>query len=256
MIKSILKKSIHICTYMKKFLNNVGYTDMFSLSGVLHSFLQNQIFFWCNFYSAYRTSLSFSFSAGLLETNCFSFCQSKIYFTFEGFIHWIWNLELAGIFFFFLLALNDVMPTSFGHCFWWEASCYYYFLIWNRSSHPPFWKPICFQDFLFLFVFSNLTIMCLSVDFSAFSLFGVCWSCICELMPFNTFGKVSAIIFLKISSISLSLLWNPNHVCVCVLFVLWIFPSRLYHLSFDLIHGVIFHSVHRFEHRYHWVRIL
>jgi len=185
MIKSILKKSIHICTYMKKFLNNVGYTDMFSLSGVLHSFLQKQIFFWCNFYSACRTSLSFSFSAGLLETNCFSFCRSKIYFTFEGFIHWIWNLELAGIFFFFfLLALNDVMPTSFGHCFWWEASCYYYFLIWNRSFHPPFWKPICFQDFLFLFVFSNLTIMCLSVDFSDSSLYHL------DRWLFNNFIKV------------------------------------------------------------------
>ena len=127
------------------------------------------------------------------------------------------------------------MPISSGHYFWWEASCNYYFLIWNKSSHPLFWSPICFQDFLFLFVFSNLTITCLSIDFSVFSLFGVCSSYICELMPFNTFGKVSTIIFKKFSSVTLSLLlWNPNCVCVCVLFVLWIFPCRLYHLSFIL----------------------
>ena len=73
--------SIHICTYMKKCLKNVWCTDMFSLSGVLNS-LQNQIFFWGNFYSAYRTSLSFSCSASLLETDSFSFCQSKNVFYF------------------------------------------------------------------------------------------------------------------------------------------------------------------------------
>ena len=122
--------------------------------------------------------------------------------------------------FFFLSALNDIMPISSHHYFWWEASCNYYFLIWNKSSHPLFWSPICFQDFLFLFVFSNLTITCLSIDFSVFSLFGVCSSYTCELMPFNTFGKVSTIIFKKFSSVALSLLlWNPNCMCVCLVCV-------------------------------------
>ena len=53
---------------------------------------------------------------------------------------------------FFPPALKDVMPMSFGHCFWQEVSYHFYscFPVWNMSFIAPHEAPICFQDFLFV----------------------------------------------------------------------------------------------------------
>lgn len=119
-----------------------------------------RVSFFSDFSSAYIIALCISCSSGLLELqlrlskNVF-ILLSFLKDIFTGYRIWSWQELLFPP----APALKDVMPMSFGHCFWQEVSYHFHscFPVWNMSFVSPHEVRLCFQDFL-LFVFSSLTI--------------------------------------------------------------------------------------------------
>lgn len=73
----------------------------------------------------------------------------------------------------------------------------------------------CYQDFLFIFGFSNLTMICLGVVFFEFILIGVCWAIwICKLMFSIKFEKISAYVSFIFFCYILFLLRLRLHLCL------------------------------------------
>lgn len=103
----------------------------------LYSFIWIHTFIWHHFSSAWRTSFSISYRAGLLMKS-FSFCVSKIILilsVFKWHLYWICNSRLT----FFLQRFKDVAPlSSLLHYFWQEVCCHFFplYLIYKVCSFP------------------------------------------------------------------------------------------------------------------------
>lgn len=131
-----------------------------------------QITVCCHLLSAWRTSFSISCKGVLLAMNFLSFVYLGK-FLFHLCLEVVCLIQDSLLTFFFFEHFEYVIPLLSGlHCFYWQVSCYSYWVLLHVMQHFSL-SP--FKMFSLSLNLNMFTIICLSGNLFAFILFGVHW---------------------------------------------------------------------------------